>query len=98
MDKVKITCLLSFLLTVIAGCASTSPHSASLADDVATPPGNASGCKAVSNLNGLPSMPQFDDVVRDLRTQVVGATGNVVFRESANRGTTYHCDSGLASK
>jgi hypothetical protein len=42
-------------------------------------------------------MPQLDDVAEDLRTHVVGAGGNIVFRESDKppyRGTTYHCDSG----
>lgn len=98
MDKAKLICLLSLTLSLIAGCASTSPNPDSQVGQTA-PTGDASGCKAVSNLNGLPSMPQLNDIVQDLRTQVVGAGGDIVFRESDKppyRGTTYQCDSGVA--
>ncbi len=103
MDQAKLTCLLSlvFYLTV-AGCESAPSHDDSARGvKVTTRPSDVSGCRAVSNLNGLPSMPQFGDAIEDLRSQAVGAGGNVVFIESDKppcRGTTYRCDSGYMPK
>jgi hypothetical protein len=91
----------SFLLTLsaaaLAGCASAPSVPSGNRVAVMTNPAGVSGCKAVGHLHGLPSQPLVGEVMRELRSQAVGAGGNVVFLDSNTppyRGTTYHCDPG----
>jgi hypothetical protein len=82
-------------MLALAGCASTSQGSGTHAT-VAASQADAPGCRAVSNLNGLPSMPSSGEAFQDLKNQAVGG-GNVSYagpNSAPYRGTTYRCNPG----